>query len=110
MEENKDPLIDFLAVATIISGVIGATLLLYVSGLSSFSGSIMAEVIGVLLIITGLLQKKSKEPSGDRHEPEFDDSVIAGVAQGLAALPGVSRPGFTISALLLRGYFCNFSN
>ena len=103
MREKKDPLIDFLAVSTVISGAIGAPLLLYVSGLSSFSGSIMTGVIGILLIVTGLLQKKAKN-GGCRHDPEFDDSVIAGVAQGLAVLPGVSRSGFTISALLLRGY------
>ncbi len=104
MREKKDPLIDFLAVSTVISGAIGAPLLLYVSGLSSFSGSIMTGVIGILLIVTGLLQKKAKNGLGGKHDPEFDDSVIAGVAQGLAVLPGVSRSGFTISALLLRGY------
>jgi len=32
------------------------------------------------------------------------DSILIGVLQGLAALPGLSRSGLTVSGLLLRGY------
>ena len=32
------------------------------------------------------------------------DAVLLGVVQGLAALPGLSRSGLTVSAFLLRGY------
>jgi len=32
------------------------------------------------------------------------DAVLVGVLQGLAVLPGVSRSGTTVSALLLRGH------
>ena len=33
----------------------------------------------------------------------FGDAIIAGIAQGLAIIPGISRSGSTIAALLLRG-------
>jgi len=36
--------------------------------------------------------------------PFMTDAVLVGSLQGLAILPGVSRSGTTISALLLRGY------
>jgi undecaprenyl-diphosphatase len=103
-KKEKGPLIHFLAVSTVISGIIEAPLLLYVTEVSSFSGSVMTGIIGLLLIVTGLLQKKARSSTGGGNEPEAHDDKIAGVAQGLAVLPGVSRSGFTISALLLRVY------
>src|SRR5690606_19799575 len=44
--------------------------------------------------------------SGARREPAaltFGDAVVAGVVQGLAVVPGSSRSGSTIAALLARG-------
>ena len=36
--------------------------------------------------------------------PKTGDGVLLGVAQGLAALPGLSRSGLTVSVLLLRKF------
>jgi undecaprenyl-diphosphatase len=33
---------------------------------------------------------------------EITDSVMAGVAQGISVIPGISRSGFTVATLLLR--------
>jgi undecaprenyl-diphosphatase len=40
----------------------------------------------------------------DPATPKAVDAVLVGLLQGLAVLPGVSRSGTTVSALLLRGY------
>lgn len=44
--------------------------------------------------------------SGPKHEVRqvtFLDALVAGVVQGLAVVPGISRSGSTIAALLWRG-------
>ena len=61
--------------------------------------------VSLALAVTGLILWFS--PRGGRKElPKqigFGDILIAGVAQGLAVIPGVSRSGSTIVALLWRG-------
>ncbi len=43
-------------------------------------------------------------PSGEREQPTLGDAALVGVCQGVAVLPGVSRSGTTVGALLLRGH------
>ena len=50
-----------------------------------------------------MLSKKRFVPRILSAEPWLD-SVIAGSAQGLAVIPGLSRSGLTISALLVRQF------
>ena len=50
-----------------------------------------------------MLRKKRFVPRILGAEPWLD-SVIAGSAQGLAVIPGLSRSGLTISALLVRKF------
>ena len=50
-----------------------------------------------------MLSKKRFVPRILSAEPWLD-SVIAGSAQGLAVIPGLSRSGLTISALLVRKF------
>ena len=60
-------------------------------------------VVGVLMIVTGALQLwRPRARSESRTEPTAVDGLTAGAAQGLAALPGLSRSGLTIAALLGR--------
>lgn len=68
------------------------------------SGDTATVLIGVLLIGTGLLMKFSNT-SGFRNLDQIthSDSIMLGLAQGFAILPGVSRSGTTIAVLLLRG-------
>jgi len=59
----------------------------------------------VLLVGTGLLQRgASRWGLGERTTPDAVDAVLVGLMQGFALLPGVSRSGTTVSALLLRGH------
>ncbi len=71
---------------------------------SFFNGKIM--MVGCMLIVTGLLLYLTKyaEKLRDKgHKVRFSDSIIIGIAQAIAVLPGISRSGSTISTGLLLG-------
>ncbi len=60
--------------------------------------------IGGFLLVNGVVLLTTRRVSGPgRRRITLLDSVIMGCAQGLAILPGISRAGVTIAALLLRG-------
>ncbi|WP_226022836.1 undecaprenyl-diphosphate phosphatase [Halomicrobium salinisoli] len=103
-EDTAD--LSFLALATLATGVTGIPALIMleeaVSGLET--GTFLA-VIGGLLVLTGLLQRFAAAVSLEqRATPDWVDALLVGALQGLAVLPGVSRSGTTVSALLLRGH------
>lgn len=105
--ETKN-LFAFLIISTIVSGILGITLLQILSHLETqilLMGKAITLIIGLLLIITGFLQIKTKE-TGKRKIVDLSlvDSIFLGIAQGLASLPGFSRSGLTVSALLLRNF------
>jgi undecaprenyl-diphosphatase len=58
-------------------------------------------VIGLALLATGFLLFVSERRVGDRAL-SYPDSLLVGIAQGIAIIPGVSRSGATISTGLLR--------
>jgi undecaprenyl-diphosphatase len=111
--------LSFLVLATLASGVVGIGAYLAIEGLvSELTGGAAVALIGVLLVATGVLQRTAGTgdaeradspspdggPGGNRETPTPFDAVLVGALQGLAILPGVSRSGTTVSALLLRGY------
>ncbi|MBQ8426039.1 MAG: undecaprenyl-diphosphate phosphatase [Clostridia bacterium] len=55
----------------------------------------------IILTITYIFQKKSVRISVG--EISYKSSIIVGVVQGIAVLPGISRSGSTISSLILSG-------
>jgi undecaprenyl-diphosphatase len=62
-------------------------------------------VVAAMLIVTGtilFISEKLRKGNGSKNI-DFGDAIIAGIAQGLAIIPGISRSGSTIAALLLRG-------
>ena len=65
------------------------------------------EIVGLFLIITGFMlffsEHLSKKKRTHTKVINFNTSVLIGIAQGLAALPGFSRSGWTIAAGLLKG-------
>ncbi|MHA1236046.1 MAG: undecaprenyl-diphosphate phosphatase [Candidatus Hodarchaeales archaeon] len=65
---------------------------------------IFTLLIGILLIITGLVLSKQPE-QGARELPSLtsNEAFVLGLTQGIAALPGISRSGMTITFLLLIG-------
>ena len=65
-----------------------------------------ASVVGILLFITGFTllycEYKSQKLEVKKDEVDLKTSILIGLAQGLAALPGFSRSGWTIAT----GLFC----
>lgn len=92
----------WLFTATFFSFLIGGPLYLFASNFPVQSGVKVIAVIGALLIITGITQLSTKEKG--KREEDTKSSIITGLLQGFAALPGISRSGTTISALLFQGY------
>jgi len=106
----------FLATATLASALIGGVAYTVLEDLASeLAGGAFVALIGGLLIVTGIVQRVAADreakpvadgagtdPLGQR--PTLLDAVLVGGLQGLAILPGVSRSGTTVSALLLRGH------
>ena len=63
-------------------------------------------IVGLLLIITGIVLLASEawtKKITDKKEVNLKNSIIMGLAQGLAALPGFSRSGLTIATGLFSG-------
>ena len=65
------------------------------------------SIVGVLLFITGFTllysEYKSKKLEEKKSEVDLKTSIFIGLAQGLAALPGFSRSGWTIATGLFFG-------
>ncbi|MXR50404.1 UDP-diphosphatase [Halovenus sp. WSH3] len=103
-EENA--LVSYIVVATVFTGVVGIPLYIFAVDLAGqLTGGVFIAAIGVLLLLTGLVQIASESVSmGGRETPTLVDSVLVGAVQGLAILPGISRSGMTSSALLFRSY------
>ena len=100
---RPSPLLTFLIVATLVSAPIGMGLLLGLEELSQTFGASAMVVVGALMLITGYTQLRRTD-TGTRGDEDLSvtDAVLAGVAQGFAVLPGLSRSGSTIAVLLAR--------
>ncbi len=101
---KPSPLLMFLVVATALSMAVALPLALVLGELSGLVGASAMGVVGVLMLATGALQMRGAKPGvRDRTRLAPSDALLAGVAQGLSVLPGLSRSGLTVAALLGRG-------
>ena len=66
-----------------------------------FGGKIL--LVGSMLLITALLLLLADKAKNTNKEVSFLSSVIIGVSQAIAMLPGISRSGATISTSVLLG-------
>lgn len=101
-----DPLLRFLLATAIITGLVGLPLYALLKGfISDAQGMAANALVGALLIITGMaLHFSRKKQGGKKMEMVgYPEMAAAGVAQGIAILPGISRSGATIAALLMMG-------
>lgn len=98
--------LSFYAIATVVSGFVGIAGYLALAELASeAAGGAFVAAIGALLLATGIFMRLAEHrATGRRDRPGPLDALLVGVLQGLAVLPGVSRSGTTVSALLLRGH------
>jgi len=98
--ENRQ-LFWFLVIATIPGGIAGA---LFERAADEKLRS--PFIIGPALIVVGLLMWAGERVGSEDHnlgQVGFLDSIIVGVAQAFAVIPGVSRSGSTMTAGLFRG-------
>lgn len=104
--EDTNAETSFVLVATAMTGLVGIPIYLLLIDLASeLTGGTFVALIGLLLVLTGLLQRATDAVSlGDRGTPSLVDAIIVGAFQGVTILPGVSRSGTTASVLLFRGY------
>jgi undecaprenyl-diphosphatase len=103
---GTNALVSYLVVASLMTGLVGIPLyLVAVDVAGELTGGVFIALIGVLLVLTGVVQIASESVSmSERERPTFRDSLLVGAIQGLAILPGISRSGVTTSALLFRRY------
>ena len=105
-KKQDKKILGFIIIATLISGIFGILLLQFIaSSVNLLTGRIINAGIGILLLVTGYLEVKSKT-DGVRKNKDLtrNDSIALGFAQGAAVLPGLSRSGLTVSAFLLRRF------
>ncbi|BCU69562.1 undecaprenyl-diphosphatase [Stygiolobus caldivivus] len=100
-------LLKFLVIVTLITGIVGVPLYIISDKLlqNAYNPSIPMMILGAVLIVDGVYIKFTRENLKPRefNGLSLKHMVIIGVAQGLAALPGVSRSGMTVSTMLLLG-------
>ena len=127
-----DSVTAFLAISFVISGLFGLAIMKTVEIVSPLIGSLGMLIVGIFLLFTGFMslfksryfqnmllesgqiydlsfsEKATRDSIGIKERLSIPkkvivDSLILGLAQGLAVLPGLSRSGITISLLLYRG-------
>ncbi len=111
-DEPYAKLLRFLFVGTLATGIIGIPI--YVAVRHTFTlvgGSIAMAIIGVLLLGTGVIARRKEQLMAQQTEkprvpkdPTPGHAILTGAMQGLAALPGISRSGMTITPLLWMGF------
>ncbi len=101
---HPSPITAYLILATLVSAPVGLLLLAGILEFSERLGTAAMIAVGTLMLATGaLLLRSGAGGKRARQDLKWPDAVLTGIAQGLAALPGLSRSGLTISALLWRG-------
>ena len=68
---------------------------------SLFTGNLL--LVGFMLLITSLLLLFAHFKKSGKKEVSYIDSILIGLAQAMAVLPGISRSGSTIATALLLG-------
>jgi undecaprenyl-diphosphatase len=99
-DERGIRLLLWITVATIPTELI---VLFFRDWLESFFSQ--PKLVGVMLLITGTflwLTRWTKKEGRNIARMKWLDSILIGIAQGIAILPGISRSGATIST----GLFC----
>ncbi len=66
-----------------------------------FGGQIL--LVGCMLILTGLLLYVADKAKNTNTNVSYSNSILIGIAQAIAILPGISRSGATISVSVLLG-------
>lgn len=96
-----------LMISTVPTGIMG---ILLDDVVEASSGNLL--LIGLCLLGTGgilFVSELIDNGSKKQKEANFGDALIAGIGQGFAVLPGISRSGTTITGCLLCGFDRRFA-
>lgn len=91
-------LICYIALSTIITGIIGLSIKDIVENIMT-----KPQIISILLFATGLILLFSEKMYKGNKNLSLKNVILIAIAQGLAVFPGFSRSGLTISAALFCG-------
>jgi undecaprenyl-diphosphatase len=106
---NDRRLVVYLLVVTIVTGLVGAPLYYLTDKVltsSPYNIGFPMVLLGLVLIGIGFYIRYSRAKPRlvvGLEQMRLKNYVIVGIAQGIAALPGVSRSGMTVSTMLLMG-------
>ena len=106
-DDEGRTLLKFLVVVTAFTAIVGVVIYKTVS--ESYSGPVLGipmialgcVLLGDATLIT--LARSKYEPTKGIKDLSLKELVAIGLVQGIAAFPGVSRSGATVSAMLLLG-------
>jgi undecaprenyl-diphosphatase len=98
-------LLKFLVVVTALTGIVGVPLYVISDKLlqNAYNPSIPMIFLGIALIADGIYIKYSRSRTREFKNLSTKEMILIGIAQGIAALPGVSRSGMTVSTMLVLG-------
>ncbi|MCX8189929.1 MAG: undecaprenyl-diphosphate phosphatase [Candidatus Diapherotrites archaeon] len=98
--------INFLVIAVFATAITGIPCYLILKSITKIESNYLVAIIGTalvamgaLLIFIGYIKKAS-----NRKNPTSKDAILTGLAQGLSVLPGISRSGITVAALLIQKF------
>ncbi|MHA1410858.1 MAG: undecaprenyl-diphosphate phosphatase, partial [Candidatus Odinarchaeia archaeon] len=97
----------FLIIATLTTAIAAVPLfIILINVFPRILGDFIAVITGIFLLVTGLVIYFSKKKYGEKDIFALSntDMILAGLFQGFAILPGISRSGITIAFLLIMGY------
>ena len=106
---NDRRLLSYLIVVTAFTGIVGAPLYYLTDKVlttSPYNIGIPMVLLGLVLIGIGFYIRYSRTKRRvivGLEEMKLKSYIMIGIAQGIAALPGVSRSGMTVSTMLLIG-------
>lgn len=97
-QNNDFKTVSYIALSTIITGIVGLLLKEKVENLIA-----NPKLICIFLLITGFILLFSEKMYKGNKEINLKSSILIAIAQGLAVFPGFSRSGLTISTALFCG-------
>ncbi|MFW9939975.1 MAG: undecaprenyl-diphosphate phosphatase [Candidatus Thorarchaeota archaeon] len=106
---------NWIIFATIGTGITALPLyfifkLIFLDAFTAIHGDLVTLFVSGLLILTGIIILKTRKIYGNlrimnnSREKIRKDSFLSGLAQGSSILPGISRSGVTVSAILIEKY------
>lgn len=98
-------LLEFLLISTLVTGLFGLPIFIIIyMFLPRLNTPVTTLLVGLLLLFQYFMRRKRGEGVKTVSNINLVDSVLFGIAQSFAVLPGVSRSGSTIIALIFMNY------